>query len=69
MIEITNRQVGPVQLLVKSKKKLNAFSTLIIPGRGAGKNVRVIEDEQMTEYITRAEDEYKLISTRKLTTK
>lgn len=64
MIEITNRTSGPIPVLVKHKKKLRAFTTLIIPGRGAGNNVKVIDDELYTEYIERAEG-LGLISTRK----
>lgn len=55
MIEITNKTVGPVQLIVRSRKKSRSFTTLIIPGRGAGKNVKLIADELNTEYIDRAE--------------
>jgi hypothetical protein len=66
MIEITNKTNGPVQLVVRSKKRPRAFTTLIIPGRGSGCNVKVIEDELHTEYIDRVE-EMKLISTRRIT--
>lgn len=65
MIEITNRTQGPIQLIVRSRKKVRAFTTLIVPGRGAGQNIKVIEDELYTEYIGRAEA-LGLISTRKL---
>ena len=65
MIEITNKQRSPVQVLVRSKKKLRAFTTLIIPGRGAGKNVVVIADEDATDYIGKIED-IGLISTRRI---
>lgn len=65
MIEITNRTTSPVQLIVRSRRKARAFTTLIIPGRGAGQNVKVIEDELYTEYIDRAECSG-LISTRKI---
>jgi hypothetical protein len=40
-----------------------SFTTLIIPGIGKGKNVRLIEDEVKTEYIDRVE-KMGLISTR-----
>ena len=55
MIEITNMQRSPVQLIVRSKDSPNAFTVLNIPGIGAGKNVRIIEDERRTEYISRIE--------------
>lgn len=68
MIEITNRTAGPVQLIVRSRKRTRAFTTLIVPGRGSGNNVKVIEDELYTEYIDRAEG-FGLISTRKIINK
>ena len=55
--------------MVRSRKKVNSFTTLIVPGRGAGQNVRVITDEQVTEDVYRAEREHRLISIRKLTNK
>jgi hypothetical protein len=55
MIEIKNKERGPVQLVVRSGLRPRSFTTLIIPGIGAGKNVRYIEDEKMTEYVERAE--------------
>lgn len=64
MLEITNRQKGPIQLMVRSKKKLDSFSTLAIPGIGAGRNVVLIEDERVTDHINFVEHELKLISTR-----
>jgi hypothetical protein len=63
MIEIKNKFKSPVQILVRSRKAPHAFTTLIIPGIGAGKNVRAITDEQSTEYIERVE-KMGLISTR-----
>ena len=65
MIEITNKQNGPVQLIVRSRKKIRSFTTLIVPGRGSGNNVKLIEDELYTEYIDRVEG-FGLISTRKI---
>jgi len=53
MLEITNKQKFPVQLLVKSRKKTRAFTTLNIPGIGSGNNVRFLEDERHTEYVDR----------------
>lgn len=52
MIEITNRQKGPVQLLVKSSKKPRSFTCLNIPGVGKGKNVYYLEDERDGEGCT-----------------
>lgn len=63
MIEIKNKQKSPVQLVVRSRKAPRAFTTLIIPGIGKGKNVRFIADEMNTEYIERVE-KMGLISTR-----
>ena len=65
MIEITNRQKFPVQLVVRSRKSTNSFTTLNIPGIGAGKNVYLLEDERATEYIERVKD-WGLISLRKV---
>lgn len=65
MIEIKNKTKGPVQLVVRSRKAPHAFTTLIIPGIGKQKNVRLIEDELKTEYIDRVE-KMGLISTRYL---
>jgi len=56
MLEITNRQKFPVQLVVRSKKAPRAFTTLNIPGLGKGNNVALIEDERYTEYIDRVEN-------------
>lgn len=63
MIEIKNKQKSPVQLVVRSRKAPRAFTTLIVPGVGKGNNVRLIEDELVTEYIERVE-KMGLISTR-----
>lgn len=63
MIEIKNKGRGPVQLVVRSKTAPRAFTTLIVPGIGKGKNVRLITDEQATEYIERVA-KMGLISTR-----
>lgn len=63
MIEIKNKQRSPVQLVVRSRKAPRAFTTLIVPGIGKGKNVRLIEDELVTEYIERVE-KMGLISTK-----
>ena len=63
MIEIRNKQRGPIQILVRSRKAPAAFTTLNIPGIGKGKNVVYIEDERATEIIERVE-KMGLISTR-----
>ncbi len=63
MIEIKNKLRSPVQVLVRSKKAPKAFTTLIIPGIGAGKNTRTIADELVTDVIERVE-KMGLISTR-----
>ena len=63
MIEITNNEMGPIQVMVRSKRKLRAFTTLIIPGRGSGNNKRVIEDEAATDKIEMVES-HGLISTK-----
>ena len=63
MIEIKNKQRSPVQILVRSRMAPRAFTTLIIPGIGKGKNVRLIEDEMKTDIIDRVE-KMGLISTR-----
>jgi hypothetical protein len=55
MLEITNKLQGPVQLVIRSRVKSRAFTTLNIPGRGSGKNIYLLEDERATEYIQRAE--------------
>lgn len=65
MIEITNTQRSPIQVVVRSKKKLRAFTTQVIPGRGSGNNKIVIEDEAYTDYIQMVEN-YGLISTRRI---
>jgi len=55
MIRIENRGRGPVQLVVRSKVHNGGFTTLNIPGVGAGKNFYDLEDELMTEYVERSE--------------
>ena len=63
MIEVKNNQRSPVQLIVRSRLAPRAFTTLIVPGIGKGNNVRLIEDERVTEYIDRVE-KMGLITTR-----
>jgi len=55
MIEIRNKERGPIQLVVRSRTAPRAFTTLIVPGVGQRKNVVLIEDERTTEYVDRAE--------------
>jgi len=68
MIEIKNKTRSPVQLLVRSRKSPRSFTTLNVPGVGAGNNVYILEDERNTEYVERAE-QMGLISTRRVTKK
>jgi len=62
MIKIQNKQKGPVQLVIRSRRAPKALTCLNIPGRGSGKNIYLLEDERATEYIERAEKQG-LIST------
>lgn len=56
MIEITNKTVGPVQLVVRTgPNRGKNFTVLNIPGIGANKNVVYLEDERYTNYIDQAE--------------
>jgi len=68
MIEIKNKTKSPVQLLIRSRKSPRSFTTLNIPGVGAGNNSYLLEDERNTEYVERAE-QMGLISTRHITNK
>lgn len=63
MIEIKNKNKFPVQLVVKSRRD-GSFTTLNIPGRGAGRNVYYLKDELTTIYVERAEKEFGLITTK-----
>lgn len=65
MIEITNKQKCPVQVLVRSRRSPRSFTTLNIPGIGKGNNIYLLEDERVTDYIERVEN-MGLISTRKI---
>ena len=65
MIEITNKQKCPVQVLVRSRRSPRSFTTLNIPGIGKGNNIFLLEDERVTDYIERVEN-MGLISTRKI---
>lgn len=64
MIEVTNRTKGPIQLMVRSKAHASQFTTLIIPGIGAGKNVRLLEDEVIIQDINERVEKSGMISTR-----
>jgi hypothetical protein len=68
MIEIKNKTKSPVQILIRSRRSPKAFTTLNVPGIGAGNNIYMLEDERKTEYVDRAE-KLGLISTRQLTKK
>ena len=68
MIEIKNKTKSPVQILIRSKKSPKSFTTLNVPGVGAGNNTYLLEDERSTEYVERAE-QMGLISTRYITKK
>ena len=68
MLEITNKKRHPVQLIIRSRRATKSFTTLNIPGVGAGKNIFVLEDERSTPYIDRAEKDG-LISIRHITNK
>jgi len=65
MIEITNKQKCPVQVLVRSRRSPRSFTTLNIPGIGKGNNIFLLEDERVTDYIERVEN-MGLIATRKI---
>jgi hypothetical protein len=54
MIEITNVNKFPVQVVVKSTRIPNSFTCLNIPGIGKKNNIFLLEDERATEYIDRA---------------
>jgi len=56
MLEITNLDRSPLQLIVKSRKKLRAFTTKVLPGRGSGHNKVRIPEEISTEWIDRLKD-------------
>lgn len=63
MYEITNKQRGPVQLVVRSRRgpSPREFTVKNLCGIGSGENVWHCEDELMTDYIWKAENE-KLIA-------
>jgi hypothetical protein len=65
MIEITNTSRSPAQIMVRSKRKLRSFTTLVIPGRGKGHNKVIIEDEAVTNQIKDLESDG-IISTKRI---
>jgi len=71
MLEVTNKLRSPIQIMVRSKRKVDSYTTLTIPGIGGGKNTVILEDERMTENIERLRKdkllEYKYIEDVKLT--
>lgn len=64
MIEVTNKTKSPVQLLVKSKNHTSEFTTLILPAIGAGKNVKLLEDEIVVKDVLERVEKTGMISTR-----
>ena len=64
MIEIRNLKKFPVQLIIKSKKRIRQFTVLNMPGLGKEKNIFYLEDERHTEYIDRAEKDGLIITRR-----
>lgn len=68
MLEITNRNKFPLQLVVKSRKAPSSFTVLNVPGIGSGKNIFLLEEERSTDYILRAEKRG-LITTKILNTR
>jgi len=65
MLEITNRQKSPVQLIIRSKTSPKSFTVLNVPGIGSGKNIFLLKEERSTDYILRAEKDG-LIKTKKI---
>lgn len=56
MLEITNKTKSPLQLMLRSRKKVNGFGLTVLPGMGKGKNKIVIRDEEMTPQIQSLRD-------------
>jgi len=63
MIQITNKQKHPVQILIRSKSN-RGMACQNIPGIGSGHNVCYIEDERATEYIAKLEKDTGWIKTK-----
>jgi hypothetical protein len=69
LLEITNKTRSPIQILVKSTQgaynkeqggcisTTRAFTSLNVPGIGAGENKVTIDDEKITDQIKRLEKE------------
>lgn len=59
MLEITNKTRGPISIMVRSKRgpSPRKFTTMVIPGYGAGKNVVRLLEELRTEQIDMLERE------------
>lgn len=57
MIQIVNKKRGPIQLVIRSATHNGGFTTLNIPGIGAGRNTYNLRDELMTEWVERARDD------------
>ena len=55
MLEITNRNKFPLQLVVKSRTAPASFTVKNVPGIGSGKNFFLLEEDRITDYILRAE--------------
>jgi hypothetical protein len=68
VLEITNRNKFPLQLVVKSRRAPSSFTVLNVPGIGSGKNIFLLEEERSTDYILRAEKRG-LITTKILNTR
>jgi hypothetical protein len=64
MLQITNKQKSPIQLIIRSKTRPRSMSVLNIPGLGKGNNVYYLEDELSTEYVERMEKKFGLIKTK-----
>jgi hypothetical protein len=65
MLEITNKTHGPIQVMIRSRSGPSPmkFTLLNIPGRGKGLNKYLLQDELVTDYIQRLEQNG-LISTK-----
>lgn len=62
MIEITNPNRFPVPLTIKARRinregKHKNLTVFIVPGLGAGKNVRYLSEELSTPWVDRAKND------------
>jgi hypothetical protein len=64
MIEIKNKTRGPIPVLVRSGTAPREFTTLVIPGIGVGKNIRMISDEMVIQDVVERLEKSGLVSTR-----